>query len=89
MLKTEHNLKVLEKKVRQAAHLIDELRKDKSAPLQKKAAVSEKSYHDLPLLHGVRPSGSSESASSLSDGEREQLKTRIVHLLEEIEDVLE
>lgn len=85
MPKTDHNLKVLEKKIRQAVSLIDELRHAGDAPSRESEAPG---YADLPLLKGLGPEEAILGGHAGS-ADRRRIRERIEKIIEEIEKVLD
>ncbi len=82
MLKTDQNLKILEKKVRQAAALIKDLKEGRLTPAQED---EDQTYRDLPLLRELNPLKSSAAAAH---PDMAKLKARIQKLIDEIEKVI-
>ncbi len=78
MQKTEQNLKVLEKRVRQLVHRMQDMKESKPAP---------STFDDLPLLKGAGHLSSPELEKLRR--EREEVREGIRRLMERIEHYLE
>ncbi len=84
MFKTEHNLRVLEKKIRQAVTLIDGL---KQSGHTKADNAKPAAYDDLPLLRTVLAPSKPEDVERYLQ-ERAEIKRRVEKILAELERVL-
>lgn len=85
MIKTGQNLKLLEKKVRQATRLIAKLKEEKSSS---ETAAGSARYDDLPLLRGSDSSRSESGEIEKLLTERKQLSKQINKILQLIEEVI-
>jgi uncharacterized membrane-anchored protein YjiN (DUF445 family) len=85
MFKTDHNLRVLEKKIRQAVSLIDDLKKGGQIKADKDGSAG---YQDLPLLRNLEKSAAKPEDLERYLMEREEIRRRVEKILAELEKVI-
>ena len=86
MIKTDQNLKVLEKKIRQAISLIQEMKEERTLPVDEETVVE--SLEDLPLLKGLKSPEETDREIKQLLLERQRIRKKIQSVKGEIEKLM-
>jgi cell division septal protein FtsQ len=86
MIKTDQNLKVLEKKIRQAISLIHEMKEERT--LSEEDEIVVESLEDLPLLQGLKSPEETDREIKQLLLERQKIRKRIQAVKSEIEKLM-